>query len=153
MKTYTLKNQIILKFEAFLDYGNGNGYLLAARIYTSRIDNGKMNKEGKNPEGKTTTNLEGAERGATAKWLCCDDKLEKEDGMGDKIVLMRKYKEAKETAAQDNKSSHNTEQKKSITVNVNGKWCSQYKNKNKKIPILKKTYVYDEITYKYLQKI
>ena len=54
------KNATILKFKERLDHGNGGGYLLAARLYTSPSDAGKTVKEGKKPERKTTTNLEGA---------------------------------------------------------------------------------------------
>ena len=41
------KNVTILKFEERLDHGNGNGYLLAARLYTSLNDAGKRTCKGK----------------------------------------------------------------------------------------------------------
>ena len=53
------KNTTILKFEERLDHGNGGGYILAARLYTSPNGSRKTYNEGNNPEGKTTTNLEG----------------------------------------------------------------------------------------------
>ena len=48
-----------MKFEEHLDHGNGGGYLLAARLYTSLNDTQKTDKEGNNPEGKNSTNCKG----------------------------------------------------------------------------------------------
>ena len=62
------KNTTILKFEEHIDHGNGGSYLLAARIYTSPNNAGKMYKDEKNSEGKTVAKLEEMTRTtATAK--------------------------------------------------------------------------------------
>ena len=53
------KNATILKFEERLYNGNGNGYILAARVYTSPNGARKTHTEGNNPEGKTVTKVEG----------------------------------------------------------------------------------------------
>ena len=41
-----------------LDHGNGDGYLLVARLYTRPNNVKKMDKEWKHLEGKTTSKLE-----------------------------------------------------------------------------------------------
>ena len=51
------------------------------------------------------------------------------------------------------KVSRKNEKKKSITVNVDGKWCDQDKNNNNQNPSVQKKYAYDDITNKYLQQI
>ena len=55
------KNATTLKFEGRLYHGNGDGYLLDARIYASPNDARKMYLEGKKPEGKNLTKAEGTE--------------------------------------------------------------------------------------------
>ena len=55
------KNATILKFEECTDYGNGNGCLLSARLYTKPNNSKKIHTEGKNLEGKMLTKLEATE--------------------------------------------------------------------------------------------
>ena len=58
-KSITLKkNTTILKFDERLDHENGDGYLSAARLYTSPDESGKTHSEGKKPEGKSLTKSE-----------------------------------------------------------------------------------------------
>ena len=53
------KNATILKFEERLDHGNGNGYLLSARIYASLNDAGKITHKGRIQEGKISQRWKG----------------------------------------------------------------------------------------------
>ena len=102
---------------------------MVARLFTSPNNDRKTEKEGKNTEGKTTTNLGGTTRTTstatikrntrveeeakeketephktpnhpTKKRLPCADKEGKEVEMGSKIALNRQETQAEETAAQ-----------------------------------------------------
>ena len=53
------KDTTILKFEDLLDHGNGDGYLLDARLYWSLNDTGKTHSEGKSPGEKIIIKAEG----------------------------------------------------------------------------------------------
>ena len=55
-----MKNATILKFKDRPDHGNGGGCILVVRLYTLPNNAGKTDKEGDNPEVKTTANPEGA---------------------------------------------------------------------------------------------
>ena len=52
----------------------------------------------------------------------------KESETGGKII--EPHQETEQEEAQENKTIHKNDQKKSITVTVDGKWCSQEKNIN-----------------------
>ena len=138
--------------------------------------------EGKNPEGETPTNPEGMTYSranieikcetsgkmeveenemethkttdcATWKRLLYTDKEDKEDETGSKIVPVHQENLKEDTEARYEKASYKNEQNKIIRVKVNGKWRAQEKTNNKQNSVYQEKGAYNDITYKYLQKI
>ena len=72
------KNAAILKLEECLNHGNGDGCLQVVRLYSSPNDARKMDKEGKNPEGKTTAKMEGMASTTTTATIKRDMRVEAE---------------------------------------------------------------------------
>ena len=67
-----------MEFEEILDHGSGDVYLLATRIHASPNNAEKIDKEGKNPEGKTTAKMEGTASTTSTTTIKCETRGEAE---------------------------------------------------------------------------
>ena len=90
---------------------------------------------------------------ATEKLLAYADKEGKYDETGGKTIPIRQEMKMEEAVVWYNKTCRKNERKKSITVNERVKCCSQEKiNNNQNLTIHKKD-AYNDVLYKYLDKI
>ena len=90
---------------------------------------------------------------AIVNWLCYADNKETEYETGNKIVPIRQGTQTEEAAAWDDKSGIKNEQRNSITVNVNLKWCAQEKMNNNQNSVVQKKDANNDVVHMYIEKI